>query len=69
MVMSSPKSPKSALSKIGLGRPRPLRILVLGQTSVGKTGECCEVVLVCVCCEVVLVCVGVVRFCNIVLYM
>ncbi|XP_045124401.1 ras-related and estrogen-regulated growth inhibitor-like isoform X1 [Portunus trituberculatus] len=37
MIMSSPKSPKSALSKIGLGRPRPLRILVLGQTSVGKT--------------------------------
>ncbi|KAK8726205.1 hypothetical protein OTU49_010421 [Cherax quadricarinatus] len=35
--MSSPKSPKSALSKIGLGRPRPLRILVLGQSGVGKS--------------------------------
>ncbi|XP_071551781.1 ras-related and estrogen-regulated growth inhibitor-like isoform X1 [Panulirus ornatus] len=35
--MSSPKSPKSALSKIGLGRPRPLRILVLGQAGVGKS--------------------------------
>ncbi|XP_069995219.1 ras-related and estrogen-regulated growth inhibitor isoform X1 [Penaeus vannamei] len=35
--MSSPKSPKSALSKIGLGRPRPLRVLVLGQAGVGKS--------------------------------
>ncbi|XP_066989795.1 ras-related and estrogen-regulated growth inhibitor isoform X2 [Macrobrachium rosenbergii] len=35
--MSSPKSPKSALSKIGLGRPRPLRVLVLGQSGVGKS--------------------------------
>lgn len=33
-------SPKSSLAKIGLHiKPKPFRILILGTTGVGKTGE------------------------------
>lgn len=39
LKMSSP-SPKSSLLKLGLvhSKPKPLRIMVLGQSGVGKTG-------------------------------
>lgn len=32
-------SPKSSLAKLGLSKQRPLRVMVIGQGGVGKTGN------------------------------
>ncbi|XP_076068755.1 ras-related and estrogen-regulated growth inhibitor [Oratosquilla oratoria] len=36
-VVTSPKASKLGLSKIGLGKPKPIRVMVLGQSGVGKS--------------------------------
>lgn len=37
MIATSPKS--SSFAKLGLGKQRPLRVMVVGQVGVGKTGK------------------------------